>query len=349
MINLEEIKSFLLDYSGPEIKLMEVCGTHTSTIVKSGIRSLLSKNIKLVSGPGCPVCVTGSRYIDEAVKFAFSKDYTVLSFGDLLRVPGNEMSLSEAKALGGSVEIVYSPMEAAEKAINNPEKNYVLAAVGFETTIPAYALLLDNLIERKISNVKLLTSLKSIGPALDWLCENESDIDGFIAPGHVASVTGVSVYRLLAEKYRKPFTVAGFEAEHILVAIYDLVMQIVKGRYEVHNLYKSIVSDKGNEKAMEIIGKYFELSSAYWRGMGIIDSSGYSVRENYRDYGIEIPVREEEISNKSKGCRCGEVITGKIEPYECTLFGKGCTPANPVGPCMVSQEGTCGIYYSMYG
>ena len=347
MINLEEIKRFLLEYSGPKIKLMEVCGTHTASIVKNGIRSLLSENIKLVSGPGCPVCVTGSSYIDTAVKFALDKDYTVLSFGDLLRVPGNEMSLSEAKAAGGSVEIIYSPIEAVEKALNNPERNYIMAAVGFETTIPAYALLVDRLVENNISNVKLLTSLKAIGPALDWLCKNESDIDGFIAPGHVASVTGTSVYQHLAEKYRKPFTVAGFEAEHILVAIYDLVLQINKGKSEVHNLYRSIVSDMGNEKAIEIIERYFQPSSAFWRGIGIIDSSGYAVRESYKDYSIEIPIKEEENSNKAKGCRCGDVIIGRIEPCECALFGKVCTPANPVGPCMVSQEGTCGIHYNI--
>ena len=347
MISLEEIKRFLLEYSGPEIKLMEVCGTHTASIVKNGIRSLLSKKIKLVSGPGCPVCVTGANYIDAAVKFAISKDYTVLSFGDLLKVPGSEISLSEAKALGGSVKIIYSPMDAAVKALNNPEKNFVLVAVGFETTIPAYALLLDRLVEQKISKVKLLTSLKSIGPALDWLCKNEPDIDGFIAPGHVASVTGVSVYEELAGKYRKPFVVAGFEAEHVLVAIYDLVLQISKGRAEVHNLYRSVVSDRGNEKAREIMERFFEPSPAFWRGIGVIERSGYSIRKDFMDYNIEIPLKVESIKDKGKGCRCGEVIIGRIEPHECKLFGKACTPTNPIGPCMVSQEGTCGIYYNM--
>lgn len=347
MISLEEIKRLLIEYSGPEIKIMEVCGTHTASIVKNGIRSLLSKKIKLVSGPGCPVCVTGAHYIDAVVKFAISKDYTVLSFGDLLKVPGSEISLSQAKALGGNVEIIYSPMDAVVKALNNPEKNFVLAAVGFETTIPAYALLLERLVGQKISKVKLLTSLKSIGPALDWLCKNEPDIDGFIAPGHVASVTGVSVYEELAEKYRKPFAVAGFEAEHVLVAIYDLVLQISKGRAEVHNLYRSVVSDRGNIKAREIMGKYFEPSSAFWRGIGVIEHSGYSIRKDFMDYNIEIPLEVESIKDKVKGCRCGEVIIGRIEPHECKLFGKTCTPANPIGPCMVSQEGTCGIYYSM--
>ena len=346
MINLEEIKRFLGEYSGPEIKIMEVCGTHTASIVKNGIRSLLSKNIKLVSGPGCPVCVTGPGYIDEAVKYALSEGCTLLSFGDLLKVPGNELSLSEAKALGGSVEIIYSPMDVVQKALNYPERSYILAAVGFETTIPAYALLLDRLVEHNISNVRLLTSLKAIGPALEWLCENEPDIDGFIAPGHVASVTGISVYENLAIKYSKPFSVAGFEAEHVLVAIYDLVLQIIKGRAEVHNLYRSIVSDKGNRKAMEIMEKYFEPSSAFWRGIGIVERSGYALRESFKDYNVEIPVKEESIHDNAKGCRCGDVIIGRISPSECGLFGKVCTPTNPIGPCMVSQEGTCGIHYS---
>lgn len=347
MINLEEVKRFLSEYSGPKIKLMEVCGTHTGSIVKNGIRTLLSENIKLVSGPGCPVCVTPSNYIDSAVIFATSKNHTVLSFGDLLRVPGTEVSLSEAKASGGSVEIIYSPMEIIEKALNNPGKDYILAAVGFETTIPAYALLLEKLIEKNISNIRLLTSLKIIGPALDWLCKNEPDIDGFIAPGHVASVTGISVYDSLAKKYHKPFSVAGFEAEHILVAIYDLVLQICKGRSEVHNLYRSIVSDKGNIKAMQMIDRYFEPSSAFWRGIASIDGSGYFIRKAFIDYSVEIPFGEESICDKPNGCRCGEVIIGRIEPNECPLFGKVCTPSNPVGPCMVSNEGTCGIHYNM--
>ena len=346
MINLKEIKRFLIEYSGPEIKLMEVCGTHTNSIVKNGIRSLLSANIKLVSGPGCPVCVTPTKYIDWAIKFASSKNTTVLSFGDLLRVPGTELSLSEAKASGGSVDIIYSPTEAIEKAKNNPGQTYVLAAVGFETTIPAYALLLDKLVEYSITNVKLLTSLKTIVPTLDWLCNNEPEIDGFIAPGHVASVTGASVYNYLADKYHKPFAVAGFEAEHVLAAIYDLVIQLSKDKAEVHNLYKSVVSHEGNNKAIGIIERYFEVAPAFWRGIGIIEGSGYVVRKEYMDYSVEIPLGEESTSEKTSGCRCGEVIIGRIEPNQCPLFRKVCTPSKPVGPCMVSQEGTCGIHYT---
>ncbi|NLL05003.1 MAG: hydrogenase formation protein HypD [Clostridiaceae bacterium] len=348
MINIEEIKRFLIEYTGPKIKLMEVCGTHTGSIVKNGIRSLLSPSIKLVSGPGCPVCVTPSNYIDLLMKYAESKKYAILTFGDLIRVPGTKASLSEAKASGGSVEIIYSPMDAVEIALNNSEKNYVLAAVGFETTIPAYALLLDKLTEMEITNVKLFTSLKTIGPALDWLCKSEPDIDGFIAPGHVASVTGTSVYNYLANKYHKPFCIAGFSAEHILVAIYDLVVQTSNARHEVHNLYRSIVSDKGNPKAMKIIEKYFEPSSVYWRGIGVIDHSGYVLRKAYMDYTIEFPSEEKAILKESNGCRCGEVIIGRIEPKECPLFGKVCTPVNPIGPCMVSHEGTCGIHYNMH-
>ncbi len=346
MVNLEEIKRFLIEYSGPEIKLMEVCGTHTSSIVKNGIRSLLSAKIKLVSGPGCPVCVTPPKYIDMAVEFAVSKNSIVLSFGDLLRVPGTKLSLSEAKALGGKVDIIYSPEEAIGKAVDNPGQNYILAAVGFETTIPAYALLIGNLVKHSIKNVKLLTSLKTIVPALDWLCTNEPDIDGFIAPGHVAVITGTKEYSYLADKYKKPFAVAGFEAEHVLVAIYDLVIQISRGKSEVHNLYKSVVSDEGNVQARKIIERYFEPMPAFWRGIGMISGSGLDIRSEYADYSVEMTLEDEMISDKSTGCKCGEVITGRIEPHECPLFGKICTPSKPVGPCMVSQEGTCGIHYS---
>ncbi len=346
MMNLEEIKRFLIEYSGPEIKLMEVCGTHTGSIVKNGIRSLLSAKIRLVSGPGCPVCVTPAKYIDTAVEFGVRKNYSVLSFGDLIRVPGTQLSLSEAKALGGNVDVIYSPEEAIGKALDNLKKNYILAAVGFETTIPAYALLMENLIKHSITNVKLLTSLKTIVPALDWLCTNEPDIDGFIAPGHVAAITGTKEYSYLADKYNKPFAVAGFEAEHVLVAIYDLVIQISKGKSEVHNLYKSVVSDNGNVQARKMIERYFEPVPAFWRGIGKISGSGLVIRREYVDYSVEMPSEDEVISDKSSGCRCGEVITGRIEPHECPLFGKMCTPSKPVGPCMVSQEGTCGIHYS---
>lgn len=346
MMNLEDIKRYLIEYSGPEIKLMEVCGTHTSSIVKSGIRSLLSAKIKLVSGPGCPVCVTPAKYIDTAIEFAGSKNITILSFGDLLRVPGTKLSLSEAKALGASVDIIYSPEEAIRKALDNSGRNYILAAVGFETTIPAYALLVDKLVEHSLKNVRLLTSLKTIVPALDWLCNNEPDIDGFIAPGHVAVVTGTKEYAYLADKYKKPFAVAGFEAEHVLVAIYDLVVQINKGKAAVHNLYKSVVAEDGNVKAREIIERYFEPASTFWRGIGEISGSGLVVRREYADYSIEMPLKEEADLEKYSGCRCGEVITGRIEPHQCPLFGKMCTPSKPVGPCMVSQEGTCGIHYS---
>lgn len=345
-MNLEVIKRFLIDYKGPQIKLMEVCGTHTGSIVKNGIRSLLSPNIRLVSGPGCPVCVTPAKYIDSAVEFAGREKFSVLSFGDLLRVPGSKLSLSEAKACGGSVDIIYSPPEVIERALENPLQKYVLAAVGFETTAPAYALLMDKLVENSITNVTFLTSLKTIVPALDWLCSNEPHIDGFIAPGHVASITGTKVYEYLADKYHKPFAVAGFEAEHILVAIYDLVIQISKGKASVHNLYKSVVSDCGNIYGMNIIEKYFEPASAFWRGIGIIDDSGYVIRKEYRSYSEEVPSEEEPISNKSSGCRCGEVIIGRIEPKQCPLFEKVCTPSKPIGPCMVSQEGTCGIHYT---
>lgn len=348
MVNLEEIKRFLIEYSGPQIKLMEVCGTHTGSIIKNGIRSLLSAKIKLVSGPGCPVCVTPAKYIDTAVEFAVSKNHSVLSFGDLLRVPGTGLSLSEAKASGGNVEVIYSPEEVVEKALNNLKQNYILAAVGFETTIPTYALLMENLVKHSIANVKLLTSLKTIIPALDWLCTNEPDIDGFIAPGHVAAITGTKEYSYLADKYKKPFAVAGFEAEHVLVAIYDLVIQIIKGKSEVHNLYKSVVSEDGNVQARRIIDKYFEPATAFWRGIGKIPHSGLVIRSEYVDYSVKMPLEEEEISRKASGCRCGDVITGRIEPHECPLFGKLCTPSKPVGPCMVSQEGACGIHYLEY-
>lgn len=344
-MNLEKIINYISNYNGKEIKIMEVCGTHTASIFKNGIKSFLPPAIKLISGPGCPVCVTPAAYIDKAIAWAHEPNCTLLTFGDMMKVPGSKKSLSEAKADGANVEIMYSPQEAIKKAGANPNRTYIIACVGFETTIPIYSLILEQLEREQITNVKLLTALRRVYPALDFICRIDNEIDAFIAPGHASTILGSHVYTELANTYQKPYAVAGFEAEHVLIAIYDLIRQIELNKYEVHNLYPSVVRQEGNTAALRYIDQYFAAGSAYWRGIGNIPDSGYYLGNPYMKYDAGSHDLTDDADQHKSKCRCGEVIIGKINPDECTMFGKGCTPLNAKGPCMVSAEGTCGIWY----
>ncbi len=347
-MNLESIIQELNEYNGPGINIMEVCGTHTASIFKNGIKSLLSSQIRLISGPGCPVCVTPAAYIDKAIEWAQSPDCMLLTFGDMMKVPGTELSLSEAKASGARVEIMYSPQEALKKAVQNPNTTYVIACVGFETTVPSYALLLEQIEKNSISNIKLLTALRCVLPALHFICSTDNEVTAFIAPGHVSTILGSQIYADLAAKYYKPFAVAGFEAEHVIVAIYDLIKQIEKNKHEVHNLYPSVVRTEGNLTALNYINKYFETGAAYWRGIGLINESGLYLKEAYRKYDAGSFGLNDRLDKQASKCRCGEVILGKINPDECPMFRKVCTPVKAQGPCMVSTEGTCGIWYRFH-
>ena len=244
-MEIQKVVEYLQSYDGRPLKLMEVCGTHTSSIFKNGIRSLISPKIKLISGPGCPVCVTPAAYIDKCLEYAKKDNCVVLTFGDMIKVPGRNGSFAESKGDGVNVEVMYSPFEAVEKAEKNPETTYVVAAVGFETTAPAYALMLEEAHRRDIKNIKLVTALKTVIPALEWICENQQDIDGFICPGHVSVIIGSDAYRGLADRYHKPFVVAGFEGEHILAVIYDIVRQIEAGESQVRNYYTNAVKPEG--------------------------------------------------------------------------------------------------------
>ncbi len=335
---IKEIIKALREYDGQEIRIMEICGSHTAAISKSGIRSLLSPKIKLISGPGCPVCVTPSAYIDKLIELSKKPNTCVVSFGDMLRVPGSKSSLSLAKGEGGMVLMVYSPIDVVRLAQENPETEYVFAAVGFETTTPLYADLIEELIEQKIMNVKLLTALKTMPAAVDELCKADTVIDGFLAPGHVCSVSGSNLFVPLAKKYSIPFVVGGFEGEELLLAIYALVKN--RGKGEVLNYYPKAVSAKGNVIAQELVNKYFVSADACWRGLGMIEGSGMIIRDEFSVYdagsqGLTVDVKLNE------GCKCGEILTGKREPGACPLFGKLCTPLNPQGACMVSEEGSC--------
>lgn len=341
-MEIREVIDYLKAYDGPQIKLMEVCGTHTASIFKNGIRSLISPKIRLISGPGCPVCVTPTAYIDKCVEYAMKPGHVLLTFGDMMKVPGTEGNLSDMKGKGAKTQLMYSPFEALEKAKANPDITYVVAAVGFETTAPAYALMLEQAKAEGIENIRLVTALKTIIPALTWICENQRDMDGFICPGHVSVIIGSEPYRALAQKYGKPFVVAGFEAEHILAVIYNILRQIEQKQARVNNLYTNAVRQDGNRKALEVLKRHFETGPAMWRGLGSIRDSGLYLKDGRYDGGSRGLDEDMELP---KGCRCGDVIVGNINPDECPMFKKKCTPLKPFGPCMVSAEGACGIWY----
>lgn len=344
MRNAALYADILRAYDGPPLRLMEVCGTHTHAIFEYGIRGLLSPRITLVSGPGCPVCVTPAAYIDRAADYALQSGNALCTFGDMLRVPGERGNLLEAKASGGDVRMMVSPMDALKWAVAEPDKTFVVAAVGFETTLPIYALLIERLAEQNIRNVRLLCSLKAIVPALQWICESEPEIDGFLGPGHVSTILGSDAYAGLCARYRKPLAVGGFSYEQILAALCDLIDQTRRGVYEAHNLYPSAVTAQGNTRALSLIGRVFTQAPSAWRGLGVIGASGYVLRPEYTQFDAGAweagDGRETDAS-----CLCGQVIIGRANPADCPNYGAACTPAAPIGPCMVSREGTCSAWY----
>lgn len=337
-MSFEEVKRFLQEYDGPSVQIMEVCGSHTGAISKNGIRTMLSPKIKLLSGPGCPVCVTPTAYVDKLIELALTPNMCVVTFGDMLRVPGSKQSLSEVSGLGGRAVMIYSPMEIVAMAEKEPQTTFVFVAVGFETTTPVYALLLEEVIEKELKNVKLLTALKTMPGVIEYLCEEGAAIDGFLAPGHVATITGSDIFKPLAEKYNMPFGVAGFEGQEILNALYGIVKAYKKG--VVMNFYPKLVSENGNEKAQALVDKYFIEADAAWRGMGVLPKTGKVLRSEYIQYDAG-SFNLYEDNKKNKACCCDKILMGKMEPTECPLFGKVCKPLTPQGACMVSEEGSC--------
>ena len=341
-MSLEEMREFLADYDGPEINIMEVCGSHTAAISKNGIRGMLSEKLHLISGPGCPVCVTPTAYVDRLIELAMTPNTCVVTFGDMLRVPGSKQSLSEASGMGGRAVMVYSPMDIFQLAEKEPNTTFVFAALGFETTTPVYALLLEEIIERKIDNVKLLTALKTMPGVIAYLCENGASIQGYLAPGHVAAVTGSKLFQPLAEKYQIPFAVSGFEGEEILAALCGIVKAFADEdcRSKVMNFYPAVVSVEGNTRAQELVAKYFKPTDAAWRGMGIVPGTGMELREEYKKYDMGSHDLVED-NKKNKACCCDQILMGKMQSQDCPLFGKVCKPLTPQGACMVSEEGAC--------
>ncbi|MCH4031030.1 MAG: hydrogenase formation protein HypD [Lachnospiraceae bacterium] len=338
MMTLDDVKAWLKNYDGPSMRIMEVCGSHTGAISKNGIPGMLSEKISLLSGPGCPVCVTPSAYIDRLIELAMRPDTCVVTFGDLIRVPGSSKSLALAKGEGARVKMVYSPLDIIPLAKKDPDTIWCFAAVGFETTTPVYAALMDELIRDDIRNVRLLTALKTMPEVIDWLMSSGADVQGFIAPGHVSVVTGADIWKPLAQKYSIPFGVAGFEGPELLAAIAGIVMNY--GRGVVKNYYPRVVTPEGNRTAQKEIDRYFEKADVVWRGMGKIPGSGRVLRPEYSFFDAGSRGLDED-HKKNKACHCDEVLTGRITPRQCPLFGKACTPVNPQGACMVSTEGAC--------
>ena len=339
-MEISEVVDFLRNYDGRPVRLMEVCGSHTHAIAKHGIRDLLSPNIQLLSGPGCPVCVTPTAYIDKLIELSLEPDTTVATFGDLLRVPGSKESLNEAKGRGASVEMVYSPMDVLSLAKEHPDTKYVFAAVGFETTAPVYTLLLDNAIAMGLDNIRILTALKTMPGAISYLCDNGAAIDGFIAPGHVSAVTGADYFNQLADKYHIPFAVSGFSDKELVISIYGLVKMIVADEPQVKNYYTSVVDNGQNDIIVSQMNKYFEPADVVWRGMGVIPGSGLLLKAEYARFDAGSAGLDED-NKRNKACRCGDILMGKARPADCPLFGKVCTPMSPEGACMVSEEGSC--------
>ena len=333
--------------SQKNLRLMEVCGTHTMSIFRHGIRSVLPKTITLLSGPGCPVCVTAQKDIDAFVEFAKLKNVIVTTFGDLIRVPGSRSSLGKEKADGADVRIVYSIFDAVHIAKENKDKDVVFCGVGFETTIPTIAAGILMAIEENLYNFFVYSANKLTPPALAALMETKGvEIDGFILPGHVSVITGTHAYRGTFEKYRMPSVISGFEPIDILNAVLLLIEQNEKGRPALVNAYERAVCDEGNVKAKQIMNQVFEVCPASWRGIGEIPFSGMGLKKEYQafDAALKFNMNLPDVP-EPRGCACGEILMGLKTPEQCALYKKKCTPMTPVGPCMVSSEGSCAAFY----
>ncbi len=338
------------DISGKNIRLMEVCGTHTVSIFRSGIRSVLPKSISLLSGPGCPVCVTDQNDIDAFIALAETENTIIATFGDLIRVPGTHSSLQREQADGRDIRIVYSTIDALELARQHPDKNVIFLGVGFETTTPTIAASLVSAKQMDLKNYYVYAAHKLVPPALFALMETIGvNIDGFLLPGHVSVIIGTNAYLPFFEKHPIPSAIAGFEPADILLAILRLSEQIAAGKPMLENCYPRAVTSEGNPKARQIVDTVFDVCDARWRGIGMIPKSGLRIREEFekfdaqKQFDIQVPE-----SGPPKGCACGDILTGKKTPPECPLYKKVCTPLEPIGPCMVSTEGTCAAYFKYY-
>lgn len=343
----EKIVSAIKQKSQTPGRFMEVCGTHTVAIFRSGLKELLPETITLISGPGCPVCVTAPEDIDRAIMLCRQTDVMVATFGDLMRVPGSESSLQQEKARGADVQMVYASFDALELARQHRDRHIVMLGIGFETTIPTIAAAVHQAQKERLDNFLVFSAHKLLPPALDALLSAEEvHIDGFLCPGHVTTIIGTKPYQKIVDGHGKSCVISGFEPVDILQSLHMLVCQMEEARCEVEIQYARAVRPEGNPKARQLIEKVFQPTDATWRGLGSIPGSGLKLRDEYHIhaaenyYDLTVPPVQE-----IPGCRCGEVLRGVCTPPQCALFRERCTPTNPYGPCMVSSEGTCGAYY----
>lgn len=339
-------KEYIETYDGPPIRIMEVCGTHTHEIFRLGIRKLLPGQVELISGPGCPVCVTPVGFIDEAVMLALEHGVTVCTFGDLVRVPGSEMSLAGARSKGAKIQIVYSPMDAQDYAKEHPDEEVVFLSVGFETTTPASCLAVQKAQEAGLVNFSLLTANKTMPSAYQAL---KGSADVFLYPGHVNAITGTKLCEALAEEGVSGI-VTGFTAKEILTALAVALKKYQEGKPFFVNCYPRVVTRDGSREAQELVDRLMEPCDCEWRGLGEIPASGMQLRESYAKFDARKKYNLPPITGRSNpACRCGDVLQGKCKPSDCKVFGKVCTPQHPVGACMVSNEGACSAYYQYGG
>ena len=340
--SVKKAAEIIKNYDGRPLRIMEVCGTHTHEIFRLGIRNMLSDKINLISGPGCPVCVTPVGFVDEAIALALEYRCTICTFGDLVRVPGSEQSLADARAKGADVEMMYSPVDALEYARANPDKDVVFLSVGFETTTPASCIAVRDAKVEGIRNFSILTANKTMDNAYRAL---KGSADAFLYPGHVSTVSGTGIYQELAAEGISG-VVAGFTGPEILTALAVSVLKTEKGEPFFVNCYPRVVTDEGSAQARRLIEELMEPVDSEWRGLGVIPLSGLKLREEYADYDARTKHNLRHIEGRpNKACRCGEVLQGKCLPQDCPVFGKGCTPEHPIGACMVSNEGACSAFY----
>ncbi len=348
-IALALAKRITSESAGKDWKVMEVCGGHTHTIYKFGIEDLLPQNVELVHGPGCPVCVIPMGRVDDGLAVAKTPGVIFTCFGDMMRVPGGDGSLLDAKAEGADVRMVYSPLDALKIARENPQREVVFYAIGFETTAPSTALTILRAAQENIPNFSVFCNHVTIVPPMKAILDSpDLRLDGFLGPGHVSTVVGIRPYEFVAQRYAKPVVVVGFEPLDILQGVHMVIRQVNEERCEVENQYTRIVRDDGNPRALEVIRQVFKLRPHFeWRGLGFISLSALALREEYARFDAELRFEVPGVRVADpKACQCGEVLKGVLKPWECKVFGTACTPETPIGTCMVSSEGACAAYYN---
>jgi len=331
---------------GRKMNIMEVCGTHTVSIFRAGLRDALPDCLKLLSGPGCPVCITDQGYIDAVLSLSRRDDCIIATYGDMIRVPGRDGSL-EQNTGRGNIKIILSAQDALKLAVENPNKKVLFVAVGFETTTPATAVIAGQALRQGIKNLFIFSNHKLVIPAMEaLLSEKNHRIDAFLCPGHVSVIIGSDAYKPIVEKFKRPCVVSGFEPMQIIFAISEICRQLAEGTASIGSVYQAAVTPQGNKTAQKIISESFDIVDGYWRGLGKIGKSTLKLKEKFssldaeKQFGIQL-APEEDLT----GCRCGEVLCGLIDPCDCGLFAQSCTPDSPIGPCMVSSEGACAAWY----